>query len=126
MINKFKVIGSIAVLLLSHFSANAETYQHGSFNADGSAQVWNSEKSQWITPKQFWQNFTADKGGLTWQKSRDYPPYNQVNEHDTFLVELDSGVCLMEFFHGRWRRANDVQRWDDKFNAYSGCEKVFE
>ncbi len=126
MINKIKTTCVIAVLVLSSFSVSAETAQHGSFNTDGSVQVWNSEKSVWITPEQFWQNFTANRGGLTWQKSRDYPVYSKVNEHDTFLVELDSGVCLMEFFHGRWRRANDVQRWDDKFNSHSGCEKVFE
>jgi hypothetical protein len=126
MINKIKIGCSIAVLLLSSFSANAETPQDGSFKIDGSAQVWSTEKSNWITPEQFWQNFTANNGGLTWQKSREYPPYDQVKEHDTFMVELDSGICLMEFFHSRWRRANDVQRWDDKFNSHSACENVFE
>jgi hypothetical protein len=126
MINKIKFTFGIAVLVLSSFSTNAATEQHGTFKTDSSEQVWDSEKSIWVTPEQFWQNFTTSKGGLTWPKSRNYPVYNEVNEHDTFLVELDSGVCLMEFFHGRWRRANDVQRWDDKFNAYGGCEKVFE
>jgi hypothetical protein len=126
MNNKTNLMFGIAALVLSSFSTNAATEQHGAFKADSSVQVWNSEKSTWVTPEQFWQDFTTSKGGLTWSKNRDYPVYSDVNEHDTFLVELDSGVCLMEFFHGRWRRANDVQRWDDKFNAYGGCEKVFE
>lgn len=126
MINKITICFSYIFLLLSAFAVSAETYSHGSFNADGSELVWHSEKNLWITPVQFWQSYTASNGGLTWQQSREYPPYKQVNEHDTFMVELDSGICLMEFFHSRWRRANDVQRWDDKFNSYSGCEKVFE
>tara|TARA_B100001063_G_scaffold218143_1_gene221279 strand:+ start:986 stop:1114 length:129 start_codon:yes stop_codon:yes gene_type:complete len=41
------------------------------------------------------------------------------------MVEVDSGICLMEFYHDRWRRANDVRRWDDKFNQYSACKDVF-
>ena len=42
------------------------------------------------------------------------------------MVEVKSGLCLMEFFHTRWRRANDVRRWDDRFNEYAGCAKVFD
>jgi hypothetical protein len=32
----------------------------------------------------------------------------------------------MALFHSRWRRANDVRRWDPKFNDYAGCPEVFE
>jgi len=32
----------------------------------------------------------------------------------------------MEFIHERWRRANDVRRWDDAFNDYAGCPHVFD
>jgi hypothetical protein len=32
----------------------------------------------------------------------------------------------MQFFHQRWRRANDVQRWNDRFNDYAGCAHVFD
>ncbi len=125
MKNKMKLMVGFA-LLSSGYLANAESPSHGSFKTDGSAQVWHSDKNTWQTPEQFWLDFTEKNGGLTWQQSREYPPYNEVNEHDTFMVEIDSGICLMEFFHSRWRRANDVRRWDDKFNNYSGCEKVFE
>lgn len=126
MNKKVNIACAIAAIVFAVSAVKAETHSHGSFKADGSALVWNNDNKSWITPDKFWQNFTANRGGLTWQQSRHYPAYNQVKEHDTFLVEIDSGVCLMEFFHSRWRRANDVQRWDDKFNRYSGCDKVFE
>ncbi len=73
----------------------------------------------------FWLKYAESKGGLTWGQSTIYPEYNQVNEGDTFMVELDQGLCLMEFFHNRWRRANDVRRWDDSHNAHGGCPFVF-
>ena len=44
---------------------------------------------------------------------------------DSALVEVEQGSCLMEFFHNRWRRANDVRRWDDKMNTVAGCAYVF-
>ncbi|MEM7020091.1 MAG: hypothetical protein AAF512_22465, partial [Pseudomonadota bacterium] len=61
-----------------------------------------------------------------WGQGTEYPSYKDVSEFDTFIVELDSGACLMEFFHSRWRRAQDVRRWDEKFNAYGGCPDVFK
>jgi hypothetical protein len=93
---------------------------------DGRLEVWDAEARQWRDPDAFWLAYAQRRGELTWGRGRDYPPYAQVEEHDTFLVELDSGVCLMEFFHRRWRRANDVQRWDDAFNDYGGCPRVFD
>ena len=66
------------------------------------------------------------RGGLTWGSGTEYPPYAEVSELDTFLVQVDEGTCLMEFFHERWRRANDVRRWDDAFNNYGGCPHVFK
>jgi hypothetical protein len=32
----------------------------------------------------------------------------------------------MQFHHEKWRRAQDVNRWDDKFNLYGGCPYVFD
>jgi len=61
-----------------------------------------------------------------WPGSSEYPPYAEVGDHDTFLVQTQSGPCLMYFFHGRWRRANDVRRWGDQFNDYGGCPQVFD
>ncbi len=42
------------------------------------------------------------------------------------IIEVESGPCLMEFFHTRWRRANDVRRWVAAFNEYGGCPDVFD
>ena len=42
------------------------------------------------------------------------------------MVELAQGPCLMEFFHSRWRRANDVRRWDESHNEFGGCPYVFD
>ena len=93
---------------------------------DGGFHAWDSVSERWLSPEDFWLAYAGRRGGLTWGFGREYPPYAEVKELDTFLVELDSGVCLMEFFHGRWRRANDVRRWDDRFNAYGGCPHVFD
>ncbi len=79
-----------------------------------------------IDVEKFWLMYTSSKGGLTWGRSADYPEYVKIKEGDTFMVEVEQGPCLMEIFHNRWRRANDVRRWDDSINAYGGCPYVFD
>ena len=74
----------------------------------------------------FWLDYANSRGGLTWGKSSEYPEYEKVKEGDTFIVEVAQGPCLMEFFHERWRRANDVRRWDESMNEYGGCPYVFD
>ena len=74
----------------------------------------------------FWLDYANSKGGLTWGASTVYPEYKKVKEGDTLLIQLEQGPCLMEFFHSRWRRANDVRRWDELINAYGGCPYVFD
>ncbi|MGI9284391.1 MAG: hypothetical protein ACR2P1_03320 [Pseudomonadales bacterium] len=93
---------------------------------NGMFRAWDAENEVWLKPAKFWQRYAARRGGLTWGPRSDYPPYEQVKEFDTLLIELESGPCLMEFFHSRWRRANDVRRWDEKFNEYGGCPNVFD
>ena len=88
--------------------------------------AWNAKSEKWIKIEAFWQKFTEQNNGLTWKASAKYPPYNQLKEFDTFMAITDKGNCLMEFYHTRWRRANDVRRWDDKFNDYAGCPFVFD
>lgn len=92
---------------------------------DGSLRAWDAGQGTWVEPLQFWLNFAERRGGLTWGRRADYPPYDDVDEYDLLLIELDSGPCLMEFFHRRWRRAQDVRRWDERFNGYGGCADVF-
>lgn len=74
----------------------------------------------------FWLEYSDARGGLTWGTGTEYPLYSQVEEGDTFLVQLSQGPCLMEFFHSRWRRANDVRRWDETMNDFGGCPYVFD
>ncbi len=74
----------------------------------------------------FWAAYAESRGGLTFGSSDTYPPYGDVEEGDTLLIQLEQGPCLMEFFHSRWRRANDVRRWDDSVNEYGGCPYVFD
>jgi hypothetical protein len=74
----------------------------------------------------FWISYSESKGGLTWGRTDTYPEYSQVKEGDTLLIEVKQGPCLMEFFHSRWRRANDVRRWNPSVNEYGGCPYVFD
>ena len=76
--------------------------------------------------EKFWQRYLQQRGGPTWQQSAQYPDYDKVKEGDTFIVLLEQGPCLMEFFHGRWRRANDVWRWGEAMNEFAGCPYVFD
>ncbi|MBY5991006.1 hypothetical protein [Ferrimonas balearica] len=99
---------------------------HVRLGADGALEAWDAERGQWGGLEAFWLAYAERRGGLTWGRGSDYPPYDQVKEGDTFMVELSQGPCLMEFFHQRWRRANDVRRWDDAFNDYAGCPRVFD
>jgi hypothetical protein len=101
---------------------------HGAVrDADTSFEAYDADSSRWLTPEAFWDAHAERGRGRYWGRSTTYPPYASVAEFDTFLVELESGdTCLMEFFHQRWRRANDVRRWNDRFNTYGACARVFD
>lgn len=99
------------------------------FTSTAYAQTADVERLNWDGKENvelFWQRYIASKGGLTWGRSSEYPDYDKVKEGDTFMVELKQGSCLMEFFHGRWRRANDVWRWGEAMNEYAACPYVFD
>ena len=108
------------------YAITAETHRHGEIRFAEKTEAWDEHFNEWVTPEEFWGNYTLPRGGVTWGVGRVYPPYREVKEHDTFMIKLDTGLCLMEFFHTRWRRANDVWRWDPAFNDYAGCSRVFE
>ncbi len=126
--------GLVRFLTLLAFCVAAAAEQHPANPSDGQAhrlddgsfQAWDAVGERWLDPESFWMAYTERRGGLTWERGREYPRYAEVSELDTFLVELDSGPCLMEFFHQRWRRANDVRRWGDEFNAFGGCPDAFK
>ncbi len=94
--------------------------------SDSNFLAWDAERERWLEPEAFWRSFAARSEGRQWPAGSEYPPFADVGEHDTFLVQTDKGPCLMHFFHGRWRRANDVWRWDDAFNRYGACPYVFD
>ena len=102
-------------------SRNGEIHRH----ADGFL-AWDAVGERWLSPRDFWVAFAARERGRNWGEGERLPPFRDVNEHDTFLVETADGECLMYFFHRRWRRANDVWRWHPEFNEYGGCATVFE
>lgn len=94
--------------------------------ADGDYQAWSERSSQWLPVEAFWLEYAQHNGGHFWGQTTEYPVYEQVKEHDTLLIQLREGPCLMYFFHNRWRRAQDVRRWDPQFNEILGCPHVFD
>ena len=92
----------------------------------GNWVAWSEASSRWLPPEDFWLEYARGSSGKFWGRSGDYPPYEEVSEHDTLLIELEQGSCLMYFFHSRWRRAQDVRRWDPGFNELAGCPHVFD
>lgn len=102
-------------------------YSHGEVVVnEEKQQAWDEQDKKFVSLEEFWRNYAKRNGGLRWGQSSTYPPYNDVKEFDLFMVEIGDEICLMEFFHERWRRANDVRRWDNAFNEYSACPKVFD
>lgn len=120
----------IAILALAFCNAagQSENLTDGKVRtgANGGPEAWDLQSKEWVNLEAFWIRYADRRGGITWGRRTDYPTYADVNEFDTMIIELDSGSCLMEFFHTRWRRANDVRRWDAAFNEYAGCPFVFD
>lgn len=107
--------------------AQSSALNNGQLKKQGDGYVaWLESTQSWVKPKAFWLAYAKENGGLTWGQRQDYPPYEQVKELDKMIIQVKSGDCLMEFFHERWRRANDVRRWDQKFNEVGGCPNVFD
>ncbi|MEM8768918.1 MAG: hypothetical protein AAGE43_15840 [Pseudomonadota bacterium] len=91
------------------------------------AEVWDERAGAWVDPESFWLSYAeANEQGRFWGRTDIYPAYAEVREHDTLLIEGEQGACLMYFFHRRWRRAQDVRRWDPAFNELAGCPYVFD
>ncbi len=117
----------IAALLLSVSSLAVAAPGNGEVReSNGKMQMWEQSSNKWIGVEKFWQNFAKENGGLTWGVTDTWPAYDKVKEHDLVIIKVKQGNCLMEFFHSRWRRAQDVRRWDDKVNDYGGCPNVFD
>lgn len=132
MVNLKKCILFVSVVLLAGCMDGGAGNPAGPSDGEvqtlenGTQEAWNAETQTWVGLAAFWDQYAERRGGYTWGVREDYPPYAEVEEFDTMLVQLDSGPCMMMFFHSRWRRANDVRRWDDAFNEYGGCPYVFD
>jgi len=124
-VNPFVILVSVVLLSLP-FSAQAQQPSNGELRGTKSVEVWSKELNRWVSPIEFWRSFAVLNGGLTWGERETYPPYDEVKERDLMIINLETGPCLMEFFHTRWRRANDVRRWDTGFNDVAGCPHVFD
>ena len=118
----------IVGVLIGAAVAQAQSLPNGTVDqsAAENGQAWNAEPEQWQPLEAFWLDDAERSGGLTWGRTDTYPAYGEVKEFDLIMIEVAEGPCLMEFFHRRWRRANDVRRWDEAFNEYGGCARVFE
>lgn len=120
-------ITAVCWLLGATFPVAADAPTNGQLRGGGAEpDVWSDTAKAWVTPETFWVSYAESGNGVFWGRTATYPEYERVNEHDTILIETDRGPCLMEFFHTRWRRANDVRRWDEGFNDYGGCPYVFD
>lgn len=119
-----KIFFLSSLLLLLTNSLYAE--EHGEVSLINNQEVaWDKDSKTWLSMEAFWRNYANKSDGFIWKDSRTFPQYSKVKEFDLFMAINDEGICLMEFFHTRWRRANDVRRWDDKFNEYGACSTIF-
>lgn len=122
-----KILKVLLLSMIFSFSLNAMDYSHGEVVKKNNIQMaWDEIDKKFLSLEEFWRAYAKRNGGLTWGESSTYPAYDNVNEFDLFMVKIDGQICLMEFYHERWRRANDVRRWDDAFNEHSACSKVFD
>ena len=128
MIIKLMAISLLLVLTAcTAQEVTSDEPRHGEVSDISPMVTWDKTQQIWVSPEVFWHKETDARGGLTWPKSTVSQKYENVAEFDTFLVEGASGTtCLMAFYHSRWRRANDVWRWDDAFNNYGACPHVFD
>ena len=113
------------IILCSLFSFNSYADQVR-IDPQGNWKIRANSSVPWQSVDAFWRSYAAENGGLTWGVRTDYPDYEKVNEYDTMIIRLKQGECLMEFYHSRWRRANDVRRWNEDLNEYGGCPHVFD
>ena len=110
------------------------------------AVIWYQPLQRWLNVESFWRSYaeslqqgqsgvdqhgaqntsSIQAGGKFWGESTQYPEYADVSELDTLMIRVDDAVCLMQFYHSRWRRAQDVRRWDEALNRYGACPIVFE
>lgn len=115
-----------ALVFIDDADAQRGGFRHGQTHADQrhGFVVWDNRVRRWVSPRRFWRNYAKRKGDRYWGQRKFYPNIKFVKEHDVVTIITPGGSCLMEYYHGRWRRANDVWRWNRRFNSYGGCTNV--
>ena len=86
-----QISAAILFFIVSAQSAlDAETLRDGQILSydKSSATVWDGQSKSALNIEEFWQAYAKRGGGKYWGRSRDYPPYDEVNEFDTLLIEL--------------------------------------
>jgi hypothetical protein len=118
----------LSVLIILSVNCYSQKPKQGDLqnNSEGALVIWSADSNNWLSVETFWVEYAKQNGGVYWGKTGQYPEYSEVKEGDTLLLSTKKGICLMEFFHERWRLANDVNRWNDELNNYSGCPFVFD
>ena len=124
MTNRYR-LALVGVLVFVVGSAQAEEHGRLNFEAD-KPRVWSDEHAGLVDYEKFWSEFVSANDGKYWGKRSTYPEYSVVREGDTLLIQIEEDTCLMYFFHQRWRRAQDVWRWDERFNQIAACPIVFD
>jgi ABC-type phosphate/phosphonate transport system substrate-binding protein len=118
-----KILFASSIFIL--FTNSLYALEHGEVSTqNGTVLAWDKDSKSWTSIEEFWRTYALKNGGLTWKDNSTFPPYEKLQEFDLFMAKNEQGICLLEFFHTRWRRANDVRRWDDKFNEYSACPTI--
>ena len=120
-------VATLFMLIATSHAEQPENPHDGQiYQSTSGPQVWHARSGTWVGPETFWLDYASENQGRFWGRGSNYPPYREVSEHDTILIEVEAGPCLMYFFHRRWRRAQDVRRWDPAFNDIGGCPRVFQ
>ena len=91
----FTAIGFTVILALTSSEVAAQT--HGQvMSADTDLEAWNAMGGQWQPVEAWWLAYAS--------------------------VSEGRASCI--FSHNRWRRAQDVRRWDPVFNQILVCPTV--
>ena len=119
---------ALVLCLMSGLALSANQPVAGQIKVSGDwVLAWSPGMEQWVPLEAFWWQFVeANERGKHWGEGMKYPSFEDVKERDTFLEITEQGSCLMYFYHGRWRRAQDVWRWDTRQNEVLGCPHVFD
>ncbi|EDQ00320.1 hypothetical protein [Shewanella benthica] len=56
------------------------------------SKAWEVTSQQWLSLDSFWQNWANNRGGITWERSKDHPLMNKYATHRAREWYLHDGV----------------------------------